>query len=155
MSSVKSVGYDYESEALAREGAEVRAHGRGRAAASISVLIPAHNEASFLPRCLQSLLQQQLSQVMRVIVIDNGSSDGTAEVASRWEPQFTAAGHELIVLYLPTGNKPAALNAGEITAIPESCRVYIDADVQLSPGASPASPRLCPMAPRSGCAARK
>ena len=125
---------DSESEAVAREGASIRAHVSGRAQASVSVLIPAHNEAAFIPLCLKSLVRQNLSQVMRVIVIDNGSTDNTAEVASQWAPQFTAAGHELIVLHLPKGNKPAALNAGEILAVPDSPRVYLDADVQLSPG---------------------
>ena len=71
---------------------------------------------------------------MRVIVIDNGSTDGTADAASQLAPQFTAAGHELVVLHLPEGNKPAALNAGEGVAVPDGCRIYIDADVELSPG---------------------
>lgn len=132
--SVQVVSHDYGAEALAREGAEVRAHAQGRAPASISVLVPAHNEALFLPRCLQSLLRQQISAVMRVIVIDNGSSDGTAEVAARFADRFTEAGHELLVLYLTKGNKPAALNAGDAAAVPGSCRIYIDADVELSPG---------------------
>ena len=132
--SVEVVLHEPEVEAVAREGATLRAHARGRGPASVSVLIPAHNEAKFLPRCLRSLLGQKLSQVMRVIVIDNGSVDATADVAAQWAPQFEAGGHDLLVLHLPKGNKPAALNAGEVVAVPGGCRIYIDADVELSPG---------------------
>ena len=109
--SVEVVLQESGTEAVAREGTTVPfAHGRGPA--TISILIPAHNEASFLPRCLRSLLRQNLSQVMRVIVIDNGSTDGTADVASQWGPQFSAAGHDLVVLHLPKGNKPAGAQCG-------------------------------------------
>jgi glycosyltransferase involved in cell wall biosynthesis len=134
VASVEVLQHDFVSEAVAREGAVIRAHCNGRAPASISVLIPAHNESAYLPRSLQSLLNQSLTQVMRVIVIDNGSHDGTAEVAAQWLPRFEAAGHEMFVLQLPHGNKPAALNAGDAAAVPDRSRVYLDADVELSPG---------------------
>jgi glycosyltransferase involved in cell wall biosynthesis len=131
---VEVLQHDSLFEAVARRGGEVRAHAAGRGPASISVLIPAHNESEFLPFCLQSLLKQELAQIMRVIVIDNGSHDNTVEVASQWAPRFAAAGHEMLVLHLPRGNKPAALNAGDAAAVEDACRIYLDADVQLSPG---------------------
>jgi len=132
--SVEVVLQDSLAEAVAREGASIRAQAFGRGPASVSIFIPAHNEADFLPRCLRSLLAQTLPQVMRVIVIDNGSTDDTAAVGAQFARQFADAGHDLFVLHLPTGNKPAALNAGEVVAVPDGCRIYIDADVELSPG---------------------
>lgn len=47
----------------------------------ISVYIPAYNVAEFLPRCMQSLLEQYLA-VDEILVIDDGSSDNSAELAA-------------------------------------------------------------------------
>jgi len=74
-------------------------------------------------------------EVIRVIVIDNGSTDHTADVASFWTPRFATAGHEMLVLSLPRANKSAALNAGDAAAEGvNGPRIYLDADVELSPG---------------------
>ncbi len=45
----------------------------------ISVIVPAYNIAAYLPRCLDSILAQTHSN-LDVIVIDDGSTDGTAAV---------------------------------------------------------------------------
>jgi len=47
----------------------------------LSVVIPAYNEADFLPRCLESLAKQKDTPNYEVIVVDNASTDNTAEVA--------------------------------------------------------------------------
>ena len=50
-----------------------------------SVIIPAFNEAKNIERCLEALCAQTLSkQMFEVIVVDNGSSDGTVAAASRF-----------------------------------------------------------------------
>jgi len=48
----------------------------------ISVVIPAKNDAAMLDRCLLSLARQTL-QPVEIIVVDNGSTDDTADVARR------------------------------------------------------------------------
>ena len=50
----------------------------------ISVVVPAYNEEDFLPRCLDSLIQQDYTGVYEIIVVDNASADKTADVASRY-----------------------------------------------------------------------
>ena len=50
----------------------------------ISVVIPAYNEADFLPRCLGSLQKQVNAPSYEVIVVDNASTDKTAEVAKKF-----------------------------------------------------------------------
>jgi glycosyltransferase involved in cell wall biosynthesis len=47
----------------------------------ISVVIPAYNAAHFLPRCLKSVFAQTLKPD-EVIVVDDGSTDNTAEIAA-------------------------------------------------------------------------
>lgn len=56
-------------------------HGSNTTTPSISVIIPCYNDASLLRRCLESLARQTVSP-HEVIVVDNGSTDDTAEVAA-------------------------------------------------------------------------
>ncbi len=50
----------------------------------ISVVIPARNEADHIGVCLESLTCQVGAPDFEVIVVDNGSTDATAELASRF-----------------------------------------------------------------------
>ena len=50
----------------------------------ISVVIPAHNEEKFLSACLASLEQQDFSGIYEIIVVDNASTDKTADVAKKF-----------------------------------------------------------------------
>ena len=47
-------------------------------APAISVVLPTHNRAGLLPRALASVLAQICDEAFEVIVIDDGSGDGTA-----------------------------------------------------------------------------
>ena len=47
----------------------------------VSVVIPAYNAAAFLGKTLRSVLEQSLAD-HEVLVVDDGSTDGTAEVAA-------------------------------------------------------------------------
>lgn len=46
-----------------------------------SIVIPAHNEAAYLGACLESLRRQDFRGDYEIIVVDNNSSDGTADLA--------------------------------------------------------------------------
>ncbi len=47
----------------------------------ISIVIAAHNEEALLPMCLQSIAAQDFPYPYEIIVVDNASSDRTAEIA--------------------------------------------------------------------------
>jgi Glycosyl transferase family 2 len=89
-----------------------------------SVVIPAHNEAAVISRCLDELLTGFLPGELEVIVACNGCTDGTAQIV-RSSP------HAVRVLELDQASKPAALRAAEAaaTAFP---RLYLDADVVVT-----------------------
>jgi peptidoglycan-N-acetylglucosamine deacetylase len=49
---------------------------------SVSVVVPAHDEEHLLPACLQALLAQDHAGPIEIIVVDNASTDRTAEIAA-------------------------------------------------------------------------
>ena len=49
----------------------------------ISVVIPVRNGGSDLVRCLEAILRQEIDDEVEVVVVDSGSSDGSAERARR------------------------------------------------------------------------
>jgi glycosyltransferase involved in cell wall biosynthesis len=88
-----------------------------------SVVIPAHDEAGVIRRCLDSLFSGFEPGEIDVVVVCNGCSDDTAELAR-------SSGHPLRVIELGDRSKPAALRAGDLTASAFP-RLYLDADVVL------------------------
>jgi glycosyltransferase involved in cell wall biosynthesis len=89
-----------------------------------SVVIAAHNEETVIGRCLDALAGQDLD----ITVVANGCTDRTASIARA---------RNVRVLDLPQPGKANALNEGDAVAVGFP-RVYLDADVVLSPGTIPA-----------------
>jgi peptidoglycan/xylan/chitin deacetylase (PgdA/CDA1 family) len=50
----------------------------------VSVIIPAYNEEDMIGRTLESLSKQDYRGTVEIIVVDNGSADGTAGIADSW-----------------------------------------------------------------------
>ena len=95
-----------------------------------SVLIPAHNEADYLPACLDALLASDAADV-EVIIIANGCTDNTADIARSYAAPFEGKGWSFHVLDLAEGGKLGAWNAGEAAASGDTL-IYLDADVIIS-----------------------
>jgi glycosyltransferase involved in cell wall biosynthesis len=52
--------------------------------ADISVVVATRNRAGYLAGCLESLAEQKTIAKYEVIVVDNGSDDGTPELLEQW-----------------------------------------------------------------------
>ena len=90
---------------------------------SISVVIAAHNEEDVLGRCLDALLQDARPNELEIVVVCNGCTDRTADVAREY-------GYRVRVVETPEASKTAAFNLGDdvVSGFP---RFYVDADVTL------------------------
>ena len=95
----------------------------------IAVLIPAFNEETVIVRTIRSVLNSDYKN-LHVIVIDDGSTDRTAEVACEAYAQEIKAGH-LQVLCKPNAGKAAALNFA-LDRIDEEIFIGIDADTVIA-----------------------
>jgi glycosyltransferase involved in cell wall biosynthesis len=88
-----------------------------------SIIIPAHNEATVIARCIAALLRGARDDELEIIVVCNGCSDNTAGVAR-------AFGQRVRVLETSVASKIAALNLGD-EAARSFPRLFVDADVVL------------------------
>ena len=93
-----------------------------------SVVIPAHNEAAGIERTLRGVLADDIPD-LEIVVVVNASSDRTAEIAAGVDPRVT-------VIDTSTPGKTNALNLGE-AEVHSFPRMFLDADIQLRPGALP------------------
>ena len=85
----------------------------------VSCVIPAYNGARYLRETLDSVLAQSLP-VAEVLVVDDGSTDGTAEIVR-------AYGGAVRYLYQPHAGVSAARNRG-IRAATQPLIAFLDAD---------------------------
>ena len=100
----------------------------------VSVIVPAYNAAPFLGEALDSVFAQGLP-VLEVVVVDDGSTDGTAEVARRF-------GRGVRVLTQPRSGSGQARNVGLAETTGELV-AFLDADdVWVREKMAPQNPSL-------------
>jgi len=54
----------------------------------LSVIIPSYNRAHLLPRALDSVIKQSWDADLEIILVDDGSSDGTADLIAEHYPDI-------------------------------------------------------------------
>jgi len=97
----------------------------------VSFIVPARDEAATIGEVLERVVALPLEK--QIIVVDDGSTDGTQEVAERW-----AAGREgVTVVSKPAGGKGSAVRAG-IEHVEGEIVVVQDADLEYDPADVPA-----------------
>jgi cellulose synthase/poly-beta-1,6-N-acetylglucosamine synthase-like glycosyltransferase len=96
---------------------------------SVSIVLAVHNGVSLLPRKIQHLLDLDYSNIKEIILVSDGSTDGTAGLLAR-QQQSTI---KTIVLE-EHGGKAAAVNAGVAEATAEVI-LFVDIRPEIAPGA--------------------
>lgn len=115
----------------------------GKASAAISIIIPARNEETNIARLLESIQQQSLPP-LETIVVNDGSTDNTASIASQLGARV------IDVEALPDGwmGKPWACQQGAHAANTANSAtgdwlLFLDADLILAPSALHALSQVC------------
>lgn len=93
----------------------------------ISIICPTYNIASYLGKCIQSIIGQSYSE-LEIILIDDGSTDGSAEICDR----YASLDNRIKVLHKPNGGLVSARKAGLEAATGEYV-VYVDGDDWIEP----------------------
>jgi len=92
----------------------------------VVVVVPARDEATMLPLSLASLLEQDYPGVLRVFLVDDASSDGTAEVAAKIADEVSArrgSGRDLVIV---RSDGPPPGWAGKVAAMDRGVRAVSD-----------------------------
>jgi dolichyl-phosphate beta-glucosyltransferase len=94
----------------------------------LSIIIPAHNEEKRLPSTLEQIFAylNDQSYSSEVIIVENGSSDGTLDVAQK----FAASHSNLVVIREEQSGKGNALRRGVLEAHGDY-RFICDADLSM------------------------
>lgn len=93
----------------------------------VSIVIPVYNVEKFLDHCVQSLTQQTYSN-LEIILVDDGSTDASAEICDRWAAQDS----RIRVVHKEYGGVADARNAG-VDACTGQYIVFVDADDHVHP----------------------
>ncbi|MGA7677404.1 MAG: polysaccharide deacetylase family protein [Dehalococcoidia bacterium] len=88
----------------------------------ISVIIPALNEEKFLSDCLESLINQDYEGEYEIIVVDNGSTDNTANIARNFGAKVVPCSERKCVSYVRQVGADVA--CGDIIAQADADTVY-------------------------------
>ena len=91
----------------------------------ISVVVPAYNEEAVIDRCLNALVNQ-IVPVDEILVVDNNSTDRTAEIAEKYREYGVRVIRETVQGLIPARNRGFDEATGDILG-------RIDADTVVEP----------------------
>ena len=129
MTEKKSHGHQARSPEDAQPDARPvhKEHSSAQHTPLVTVVIPCYNQAHFLGEAIESVLSQSY-QRYEIVVVDDGSTDNTSEVASHYPPE------KVRLIRQENRGLSAARNAGLGQSRGEYV-VFLDADDRLLPEA--------------------
>ncbi len=97
----------------------------------VSCVTPVWNGEQYLGQMLESVLSQTYPFI-EMILIDDGSTDGTLEVAQGYREHFTKRGYDYKIVSVPHKNASAAINRG-LLLVGGEYLIWTDSDDRLEP----------------------
>jgi len=102
----------------------------------VSIIIPIYNiEREYLERCVESVYMQDYEK-LQVILVDDGSTDGTGRVCDELVARFSAddaiQNHEILVFHKENGGSSSARNLG-ISKADGQYLGFVDSDDYVDP----------------------
>jgi glycosyltransferase involved in cell wall biosynthesis len=97
----------------------------------VSMVVPCYNKEPYIGAMLASVCNQVWDRI-ELILVNDGSTDGTREVIREWQPRLEARGYEVIVLDRENGGCCAALHSG-LQRMTGDYFCLVDCDDELYP----------------------
>lgn len=101
------------------------------ASSELSIIIPVRNRERLLGRCLESI-EAQTYRPLHVIVVDNNSSDRTAEIAEEWAIRTHSDNFRVSIVKEPRPGASNARNRG-LKEVDSDCVMWFDSDDAMRP----------------------
>lgn len=93
----------------------------------ISIIVPVYNVASYLDRCLESLIGQTLKDI-DIIIVDDGSTDESYSICER----YAASDSRIQLVHKTNGGSSSARNVG-LTYVKSDYVAFVDSDDYVAP----------------------
>lgn len=91
----------------------------------VSIIIPAYNVSQYLERCSSSIVNQTYRN-LEILVVDDGSTDGTGLIADKWEKNDS----RIVVIHKNNGGLSSARNTG-LPLVHGQYLIFVDSDDYL------------------------
>lgn len=98
----------------------------------LSVVVPVHNRHNLVMNTLDSILSQE-GEYFDLIIVDNGSTDGTYELLQRKLPRLSTHGIRVRLLQQPKPGACSARNMG-LASVNTEWTMFFDSDDVMLPG---------------------
>lgn len=93
----------------------------------ISIVVPIYKVEEYLPRCLDSLVEQTYEN-LEIILVEDGSPDGSGAICD----DYAARDNRIKVIHKPNGGVSSARNAG-LAAVTGELIGFVDGDDFIAP----------------------
>lgn len=94
---------------------------------SISIIVPAYGVEGFLPKCIESLINQTYKNI-EIILVDDGSKDCSGQICD----EYADKDNRIVVIHKENGGLSSARNAGLEVASGEWI-MHVDGDDWIEP----------------------
>lgn len=97
----------------------------------VSMVIPCYNKVQSIGEMFDSIIAQKWNNI-ELIIVNDGSTDGTREIIAKYEPKFIAREFEVVIIDQENAGVCAAGKAGLLGATGEYI-CMVDSDDELAP----------------------
>jgi glycosyltransferase involved in cell wall biosynthesis len=97
----------------------------------VSMMMPCYNKAAYIGHMFDSIIAQRWDNI-ELILVNDGSTDGTRKIIAAYEPRFRARGFETVIVDQENRGLPGAVHTG-LTSFTGEFVCQVDADDELDP----------------------
>lgn len=100
----------------------------------ISVIIPVHNVRDYIEACLESIVSQDIEEVIEIILVDDCGSDDSIEIAEKFTASHSSPFRQFKFVYHPYNKGQGAARNEGVRVSQGKYLAFVDSDDALFPG---------------------